>query len=204
MLHEQVPVPDLSVPPPLHLRELSDDALMDRTARRESAAFDVLYARHIVSARAASFRVVHDAQRADDVCQDAFLAVWRSAARYDPALGNARSWVLSIVRNRAIDALRTSSRIRSSEVTDDALTWRLPAPSCDGTEFTALRNGEARATRALLDLLDPDQRRVVELAFFGGYSHSEIATMLGLPLGTVKARVCRGLLRMRRGVEPVG
>jgi RNA polymerase sigma-70 factor (ECF subfamily) len=187
----------LMSPPSDHLAALSDDALMGRVARMDAEAFEVFYDRHISSAYALAYRIVGSRTAADDVSQEAFLSVWRSAARYDAALGNARSWILAVVRNRAIDHLRRVTRTKQREVQDEALAERHPAPPSDGTESTALRNAAAGETRELLDELSEDQRRVIELSFYSGYSHSEIAELLDLPLGTVKARVNRGLARMR-------
>lgn len=180
-----------------HLEHLSDGALMRHAADHHVMAFEVFYGRHISSAHALSYRVMGTTQRADDVCQDAFLSIWRAAASYDPALGSARSWVLSIVRNRAIDSLRVARRATDRDVLDDLLVDRLPAATRDGTEAAAMRNLSATATRGLLRLLNSDQQQVIELSFFRGYTHAEIAATLDLPLGTVKARINRGLLKMR-------
>jgi RNA polymerase sigma-70 factor (ECF subfamily) len=193
----------LMAPPSDHLSSLSDAALMARVATMDADAFTVFYDRHSQAAFALAYRIVGARQAADDVCQEAFLSVWRSAGRYDAELGNARSWVLAVVRNRSIDHLRRVTRTKEREVADEALAERHPAPSDQGTESTALRNAQAGETRQLLDELSEDQRRVIELSFYSGYSHSEIAALLGLPLGTVKARMNRGLARMR-SVLPTG
>jgi RNA polymerase sigma-70 factor, ECF subfamily len=184
-------------PPAEHLTTLSDRALMERVAQMDPEAFEVFYDRHVSSAYALAYRIVGSRQPADDVCQEAFLSVWRSAARFDADLGNARSWILAVVRNRAIDHLRRVTRTKEREVADEALAERHPAPHDEGTESSALRNAQAGETRALMDELSDDQRRVIELSFYSGYSHSEISAMLELPLGTVKARMNRGLARMR-------
>jgi RNA polymerase sigma-70 factor (ECF subfamily) len=194
----------LMAPPSDHLSTLSDAALMARVARMDAEAFEVFYDRHISSAYALAYRIVGSRQPADDVCQEAFLSVWRSAARFDPELGNARSWILAVVRNRAIDHLRRVTRTKEREVADEALAERHPAPRDQGTESTALRNAQAGETRLLLDELSDDQRRVIELSFYSGYSHSEISEMLELPLGTVKARMNRGLARMRNALPDGG
>lgn len=184
-------------PPSDHLSSLSDAALMQRVAKMDAEAFEVFYDRHVSSAYALAYRIVGSKQPADDVCQEAFLSVWRSAARYDADLGNARSWILAVVRNRAIDHLRRVTRTKEREVADEALAERHPAPQDQNTESTALRNAQAGETRELMNELSDDQRRVIELSFYSGYSHSEISEMLELPLGTVKARMNRGLARMR-------
>jgi RNA polymerase sigma-70 factor (ECF subfamily) len=177
---------------------------MRRAARHDAQAFEVLYRRHISSARAVSFRTVGTSQRADEVCQEAFLSAWRAAGRFDPELGTARSWILSIVRNRAIDQLRVHRRTTDRDATDDASVELQPADARDATEHVALRNVSSLATRRLLVVLDPDQQQVIELAFFRGLSHAEIASRLELPLGTVKARIQRGLATMRASAGSPG
>lgn len=188
---------------PDHLVTLPDASLMERIAGMDPDAFEAFYDRHVSSAYALAYRIVGSRQPADDVCQEAFLAIWRSASRYDPKLGNARSWVLAVVRNRSIDYLRRATRTKQREVQDEALAERHPAPAGENTETAALRSAAAGETRLLLDELSDDQRRVIELSFYSGYSHSEIAEMLALPLGTVKARMNRGLAKMR-GVLSAG
>lgn len=176
---------------------LPDGALLARVARADVAAFEVFYDRHVVSAHALAARIVRGPQPADDVCQEAFLAAWRAASAFDAALGNARSWILQIVRNRAIDHLRRTRRLREHEVTDESLALRHPGPPSLETEHAALRNVHASEMHGALGVLSDDQREVIGLGFYGGYSHAEIAERLGLPLGTVKARMKRGLVRMR-------
>lgn len=176
---------------------LSDGALMSRTAARDQQAFGALYARHIASARAVSYRTIGDRQQAEDVCQEAFLAVWRVAGGYDPRFESARPWVMRIVRNRAIDHLRVIARNRGREIADDAVVEGHAAPPEQGTEARALGRIEARAMRDAIAGLPPAQRRVIDLAFIDERTHSEIADALGLPMGTVKARARRGLERMR-------
>jgi len=176
----------------------SDAALMARVAAMDADAFERLYDRHAGAAYALAYRIVGTRQAADDVLQDAFLTVWRSAGHYDPRLGRARSWILAVVRNRAIDHLRRLTRIKERETPDDARAEREPAPAREQTEAAALRRAAGEEARGLLGELSDDQRRVIELAFYSGYSHSEIAGLLELPLGTVKARMNRGLARMRR------
>jgi RNA polymerase sigma-70 factor (ECF subfamily) len=190
-------------PPPDSLTSLPDPALMQRVARMDAEAFEVLYDRHSSTAFALAYRIVGSRQRADDVCQEAFLSVWRSASKFDADLGNVRSWILAVVRNRSIDHLRKITRTKEREVQDEALAERHAAPQDEGTESSALRNAAAGETRHVLDELSEDQRRVIELSFYSGYSHSEIAKMLDLPLGTVKARMNRGLAKMR-GVLSAG
>ncbi|WP_320672115.1 RNA polymerase sigma factor [Patulibacter defluvii] len=182
---------------PSPLEALPDAALMERVVARDADAFEALYDRHAGAAFALAYRIAGSRPAADDVCQEAFLAVWRSAAAYDPRQGGVRSWMLTIVRNRAIDHLRRVTRIKEREMVDEALDERHAAPAAQDTEAAALRRTSGAETREVLGELSPDQRRVIELSFYSGYSQSEIAGMLELPLGTVKARMNRGLARMR-------
>jgi RNA polymerase sigma-70 factor (ECF subfamily) len=183
---------------------VEDAALMRRVASMDADAFELLYDRHSGSAYALAYRIVGTRQAADDVSQEAFLAVWRSAGHYDPRLGNVRSWILTVVRNRAIDHLRRVTRTKERETFDEALAERHPAPAGEQTENAAIQRATDGETRGLLEELSDDQRRVIELSFYSGYSHSEIAGMLELPLGTVKARMNRGLARMRKAVTAAG
>ncbi len=180
-----------------HLPALDDRALLQRVAGKDADAFEAFYDRHVVAAYALAYRIVGSKQPADDVCQEAFLALWRSANRYDPRQGEARSWLLTVVRNRAIDHLRRVTRTKDREVADEALAERHAAPADQDTQATALRHAAAGEARELLGELSEDQRRVIELSFYSGYSHSEISALLELPLGTVKARMKRGLTKMR-------
>lgn len=184
-------------PPPDSFSGLADHLLVERVVAMDADAFEVLYDRHLTAAYALAFRIVGSRGAATDVCQEAFLAVWRSARTFDATVGSVRSWLLTIVRNRAIDHLRRATRTHEHEVQDESLAERQPAPAADGTEAEAIRSTEAGATRELLGVLSPEQRRVIELSFYSGYSHSEISTMLELPLGTVKARMNRGLAKLR-------
>lgn len=184
-------------PPPDSVSGLADHLLVERVVAMDADAFEVLYDRHLSAAYALAYRIVGSAAPANEVCQEAFLAVWRSARTFDASVGSVRSWLLTIVRNRAIDHLRRASRTNEHEVRDDALAERQPAPADDGTEAEAMRSTEAGVTRDLLGALSPEQRHVIVLSFYSGYSHSEIASMLELPLGTVKARMNRGLARLR-------
>jgi RNA polymerase sigma-70 factor (ECF subfamily) len=191
-------------PPPDSLAALADHLLVERVVAMDADAFEVLYDRHLSSAYALAYRIVGSAGPATEVCQEAFLAVWRSARTFDAAVGSVRSWLLTIVRNRAIDHLRRATRTHEHEVADEALAERHPGPPSGETEAQALRRAEADVTRDLLAVLSPEQRRVIELSFYSGYSHSEIASMLDLPLGTVKARMNRGLAKLRSTLSAGG
>ena len=177
------------------LVRLSDEDLMRLVADMDAAAFEVLYDRHSAAAYGLCRRIVRTPGLADDVLQEAFLSVWRSGGRYDRKLGSVRAWILSITHNRAIDALRRTRRHSERETHDETAAERQPA--AETTDDEALRRVAAAATTSALDCLSADQRRVVELAFYSGYSHSEIADSLELPLGTVKGRMRLALERLQ-------
>ncbi|MGH2994179.1 MAG: sigma-70 family RNA polymerase sigma factor [Solirubrobacterales bacterium] len=178
------------------LQRLADEDLMPLVARKDPAAFEVFYDRHGAAAYSLAHRIVGDPAAAEDVTQEAFLSIWRSKARYEPTRGSVRAWTLGIVRNRAIDALRREGgRAPKLDLDDEAVLERRPAP--ERTDAEALRRETARQVRGALGALPNEQSQVIELAYFGGFTHSEIAKMLGMPLGTVKGRMRLGLEKIR-------
>lgn len=168
---------------------------MALVARADANAFEVVYDRHCGAAYGLAFRVLGAQGPAEDACQEAFMSVWRAASRYDARLGSVRSWVLSVTHNRAIDQLRRVTRHTDRQVYDDTAAERMPA--AEETEGTALRRVGAEETRGLLATLSSEQRRVVELSIYSGFSHGEIAEALGIPLGTVKSRMRLALEKLR-------
>ncbi|HEX2436459.1 MAG TPA: sigma-70 family RNA polymerase sigma factor [Solirubrobacterales bacterium] len=178
------------------LQRLADEDLMPLVARKDPNAFEVFYDRHGGAAYSLAHRIVGDPAAAEDVTQEAFLSMWRSKARYDPTRGSVRAWALGIVRNRAIDTLRKEGgRAPKLNLDDDAALDRTEAP--ERTDAEALRRETARQVRGALGGLPSEQSQVIELAYFGGFTHSEIARMLGTPIGTVKGRMRLGLEKMR-------
>jgi len=161
----------------------------------EPRAFEVIFDRHADAAFSLAYRMCARRAMAEDIVQEAFLSLWRSGARYDRARGSVRSWVLSAVHNRAIDAFRREVAKGGRDVRDEGVAERLPAG--DRTDTEVERRDEAQRVRRALAELPEDQRRVIELAYFGGFSHSQIAEMLALPVGTVKGRMRLGLMKMR-------
>jgi RNA polymerase sigma-70 factor, ECF subfamily len=127
--------------------------------------------------------------------QEAFLSLWRSGAKYDRTRGSVRSWVLTAVHNRMIDAFRREASRSGKNVSDDGAVERMEAP--ERTDAEAERRDQASQVRDALESLPADQRQVVELAYFGGFSHTEIAEMLKLPAGTVKGRMRLGMNKLR-------
>ncbi len=178
------------------LQRLADEDLMPLVAAKDAAAFEVFYDRHAGAAYSLAYRIVGDRQAAEDVTQEALISIWRSGARFDRARGSVRGWTLGIVRNRAIDLLRRDSG-RAPKLAFDAEEILEQRPSEDLTDVEALRRETAREVRGALGGLPDDQSKVIQLAFFGGFSHSEIAKMLGEPLGTIKGRMRLGMEKIR-------
>jgi RNA polymerase sigma-70 factor (ECF subfamily) len=176
---------------------LGDEELMPLVGEKDSEAFEVFYDRHGGAAYSLAYRIVGDRTSAEDVTQEAFLSIWRSGARYDRARGSVRAWTLGIVRNRAIDALRRQAAGRAPKLTFDDEAALEQRPSPDLTDEQALQRDEAQRLRGALSELPGEQSKVIELAYFGGFSHSEIAEMLSMPLGTVKGRMRLGIEKIR-------
>ena len=177
------------------VRALADEDLMELVRAGDTRAFEVVFDRHAGVAFSLAYRICGSRTRAEEVVQEAFLSLWRSGARYDRARGSVRSWVLSTVHNRAIDAVRRELVTTSRDVADDLLAEQLASP--DETAAEAERRDDARRVRSALGELPSDQRRVIELAYFGGFTHTQIADMLKLPAGTVKGRMRLGLTKLR-------
>ena len=178
------------------LQMLADEDLMPLLAAKDATAFEVFYDRHSGAAFSLAYRIVGDRQSAEDVTQEALISIWRSGARFDRARGSVRGWTLGIVRNRAIDHLRRDAG-RAPKLAFDAQEMLESRPSEDLTDVEALRRETAREVGVALEDLPEDQSRVIQLAFFGGFSHSEIAKMLNEPLGTIKGRMRLGMEKIR-------
>ncbi len=181
---------------PEALQRLADEDLIVLVERRDADAFAILYDRHGGAAYSLAHRIVGDPAVAEDVTQEAFLSLWRSGGRFDAARGSVRSWTLGIVRNRAIDALRRASGPAPKLDLDDDGVLEGQA-SGELTDAAAIRRETARRVRGALGELPDEQSQVIGLAYFGGFTHSEIAEMLGMPLGTVKGRMRLGLEKIR-------
>src|SRR5918992_2315576 len=158
-------------------------------------AFEMLYDRHGGPAFSLAYRMVGNRVTAEDISQEAFLSIWRSRMRYDSARGSVRTWVLGIVHNRTIDALRRGSVHERRREQFEGVEERHEAR--ERTDVEAARREEARSVRTALDTLPTEQRRTIELAYFGGFSHSQIAELLGEPIGTIKGRMRLGLEKLR-------
>jgi RNA polymerase sigma-70 factor (ECF subfamily) len=184
------------------LGALADEDLMQLMERGDIAAFELLYDRHSAVAYSLAYRMCGTRAAAEDVVQEAFLSVWRAGSRYDRLRGSVRTWLLGIVHHRAVDALRRSTVHDRRRASDEGIAEKLEAP--DRTDVEVARRDEAGAVRAVLGGLPAEQRTVIELAYFGGFTHVEIAEMLEAPVGTVKGRMRLGLEKMRRGLEGAG
>jgi len=161
----------------------------------DAQAFEVVFDRHADAAFSLAYRMCGRRNAAEDVVQEAFLSLWRSGARYDRTRGSVRSWVLSVVRNRAIDLFRREVVHNSRDVSDDGLAERVASAADTADEVQ--RRADAAQVRSALEDLPTDQRQVIELAYFGGFTHSQIADVLELPAGTVKGRMRLGLGKLR-------
>jgi len=178
------------------IRDLADEEAMQLVQTGDPRAFELLYDRHGGAAFSLAYRMVGRQAAAEDVVQEAFLSIWRSRLRYDQTRGSVRTWVLGIVHNRGIDSLRRSTVHNRRRKTLDGVEERYEAR--ERTEVEVARREEARSVRGALDRLPVEQRQTIELAYFGGYTHNQIATLLDQPIGTVKGRMRLGLDKMRR------
>ena len=168
--------------------------LLARSARGDSEAFAQFYDLTAARSYGLALRVVRDPSQAEEVVQEVYLDAWRQSGRYDAGRGTVLSWLLTIVHRRAVD------RVRSAEAANrrDATYHQQNNPVAhDATAETAEASLEAHRVRTAMQELTPIQREALELAFFGGYTHTEVATMLDLPVGTAKTRIRDGLIRMR-------
>lgn len=190
--------------PRRRLEGLADEELVQLVRDGDAEPFSVIYDRHSTAAYSLAYRITGQRGAAENVVQEAFLALWRSVDRFDASRGSLRTFLLGIVRNRAIDGLRRASVHEGRDTTaDEGLVDRLESP--DGVEAQVVREEGAAAVRRALHGLPHDQQRVIQLAYFGGFSQSEIAELLHAPLGTVKGRMRLGLekLRAQLGDDPV-
>lgn len=168
--------------------------LLRQSARGDQQAFAALYDQMADRVYGLCLRVVRDPSQAEEVVQEAMLEVWRTAARFDSARGSAAAWILTITHRKAVD------RVRSAEAStrrDTTYHQQNQAIEHDTTADAAQASIEAGRVRKALATLTPVQREALELAYFGGYTHTEVAAMLDLPLGTAKTRIRDGLIRLR-------
>jgi RNA polymerase sigma-70 factor, ECF subfamily len=172
----------------------ADEDLMPLVEAADAEAFAALYDRHGRAAYSLAYRIMGDKQEAEDVVQDAFIRVWRSAGGYRVGRGSVRTWILSIVHNRGIDQIRSRAHLRRKQDEIEA-----SAPTSEPSEAFAetWKNSQREQVREALNTLPQEQLQILELAYFSGYTHVEIAEQLDLPLGTVKGRMRLGLQKIR-------
>jgi RNA polymerase sigma-70 factor, ECF subfamily len=171
--------------------------LVRQIAQGDQKAFATLYQRIAPALYGMAFSLMRDASEAADVLQEGFTYIWRKASTFNPALSSAFAWAVLIVRHKAIDKLR--ARQRTERLWDKVSKEVAAAASFDerSAHEPALRELSTRV-RSALDQISPDQRQALELAFFTGMTHEEVADHLRIPLGTAKARIRRGLIQLRQ------
>lgn len=173
-------------------------------AARDPRDIETLYDQYGGVAFAFAYRLLGERGIAEDVVQEAFLNIWRQGATYDAARGSARTWVLTIVHHRAIDQIRSA---RARNRADTEITVALPLPAPEDTWATVAETLETERVRNAMARLPPEQRQVVDLIYFGGMTHQQVADRVGVPLGTVKGRLRLALEKLRallRAPQPRG
>jgi RNA polymerase sigma factor (sigma-70 family) len=195
------PVGEQNAPP---AAELSDEALIHAIAAKEVWAMDQLYERYNRLLYSLAFRMVSDHQIAEDLLQESFLSVWRNAASYSRQMGEVRSWLVSIIHHRTIDYLRAMRRragLNQATLDDVERDESVATPDVWDEAWMSIQGAQVRDA---LTRLSEEQRKVIEMGYFQGWTHSEIAEGLQLPLGTVKARMRLGLMHMKRILQQMG
>jgi RNA polymerase sigma-70 factor (ECF subfamily) len=177
--------------------EADDATLLARVADGDARAFETLYDRYRARAFGLALRLTGHRGTAEEVTQDVFLKLWHGAANYDPVRGSLSSWLLTFVRHRAIDMLRSGRRHERNV----DLAGALGLEAAERTDEQVEGLEDSRNARKMVQTLPAEQREVIELAYFGGLSQGEIATQVGIPLGTVKGRSRLALEKLRRSVD---
>jgi RNA polymerase sigma-70 factor (ECF subfamily) len=181
--------------------DLPDEQLMARLAMRDIKAFEALYDRYGTLVYSTALRVVGDVQLAEDIAQEVFLRIWRRPDHYVPQRGRFVTWLLSVARNGAVDQIRTRGRRRRHETGSEESARELPDEGRDPALMAQLADERQKVRRALAGL-PLEQRRVIEMAYYGGYTQQEISEMLSQPLGTVKTRIRLGMQKLRTALAP--
>ena len=179
----------------------ADEDLMPLVEAADAEAFAALYDRHGRAAYSLAYRIMGDKQEAEDVVQEAFIRVWRSAGGYRVGRGSVRTWILSIVHNRGIDQIRSRAHLRRKQ---DGIEASAPTSEPSEAFSETWKNAQQEQVREALNTLPQEQVQILELAYFSGYTHVEIADLLGLPLGTVKGRMRLGLKKLKGHFEARG
>jgi len=168
--------------------------LLRLAARGDEQSFAQLYDAMSTRVFGLAVRIIRDRAQAEEVAQEAFLEIWRTASRFDPARGSAAAWMLTITHRKSVDRVRSAEAATRRDATYEL---RNRSVEHDSTADAAHASMEARRVRHAMESLTAAQREALELAYFGGYTHSEVASMLDLPLGTAKTRIRDGLIRLR-------
>ena len=183
-----------SQPTARELAHLSDEAVLALIARADEQALSELYRRFGRLAYGLAFRILRDDALAQDAVQEAFLGVWRAAGRFTAERAKPSTWLLTLVHRRAVDLVRREERRRTEPLQPDSA-------STDSAPDELELLSERQSIREALRKLPPEQREAIELAYYGGYTQSELAERLGQPLGTIKSRMFTGLARLRETLE---
>ncbi len=184
-------------------QRLDDEELMERLFYRDIDAFRALYKRYGSLVYSTSLRVVRDAQIAEDMVQEIFLRIWRKPESYIAQRGRFATWLTSVTRNRAVDEIRARGRrFRHETASPEEQERELPGPEGNDPSLSAELSDQRRLILAALAGLPPEQRRIIELAYFGGFTQQEIAERLSQPLGTVKTRIRLGMQKLRAALTP--
>lgn len=184
-------------------QNLDDEELMARLSFRDLGAFQVLYKRYSSLVYSASLRVLRDPALAEDMVQEIFLRIWRKPESYVSQRGKFATWVTSVTRNRAVDEIRSRNRrYRHETASPEEQQWDVPGDERDDPALTAQLSDQRRLILAAMAGLPPEQKKVIELAYFGGLTQQEIAERLQQPLGTVKTRIRLGMQKLRAALTP--
>jgi len=186
---------------PLHRDAAGLATLLQCSARGDQAAFAALYDATSARVFGLVLRVLRDHAQAEEVAQEVFVQLWQTADRFDPARGTALAWILTHAHRKAVDRVRSSEASRRRDLAHAEHTTQIPY---DETSTAAEASLDAVAVRAALATLSTPQRRAIELAYFGGHTHTEVARLTQVPLGTAKTRIRDGLLRLRDALAPLG
>jgi RNA polymerase sigma-70 factor (ECF subfamily) len=187
----------------IDISEARDRDLVRRVRERDQDAFRGLFARYAPTAKALAQRVVRQSHLAEEIVQEAFMAVWRNPDAYDDARGSVRSWLMGMVHHRAVDLVRREEAYRRRAEDSIGEAMQEQVDHADEVVERVAQPQERQAVRAALDELPQEQSDVLELMYFGGLSQSQIAERTGLPLGTVKSRTLLGMRRMRSALEGI-
>jgi RNA polymerase sigma factor (sigma-70 family) len=183
-------------------RGLEDGQLVQLVAERDDGALEALYDRYGKAAYSLARRILTDELLAQDVVQEVFLSLWRNARRFDAGRGTVATYLLSMTHHRAVDVVRREENLRRRRTSDEVLEFEPdPAPGVEAEAEAAERRAEVRAALAQLP---PAQREALALAYFGGYTQREVASLVGVPLGTVKTRMAAGMRKLKEALREAG